>query len=909
MSASGGRSRLVAWALRVYTLGLRLLPETFRSAYGEELRACFARMVTDARARGRLAVVGVTARSLVDVLRRSPVQHRAARHSERADRAAGFVGEGLGLDARQAVRRLLRRPSFTLTTVATLGLGIAATTSVFSLVHGVVLRPLPYPASDRLVEVDHAGPGVGAEGGLGIAHGFYRHYAAHARTVEAIAMYAFVEQTLVGRGEPVRLPGFAATPSLEAVLRVPAARGRWFTAADAEPGAARTVVLSHGLWQGRFGGDPEVVGTTVELGGVVREVVGVMPASFAFPSAEAAYWLPNDVPTHGVGGWNERAVARLAAGATPETVRRELIAQFPRMRAETDAPAQLNSYLDDARVTPLVVPLKESVVGDVRATLWILLGTVGLVLAIAVANVANLFLVRAEEAQREMAVRAALGAGRGRIARAFLMETLFVSAAAAAVGATAAGAAIGVLRARAPVNVPRLNEVGVDATVLLVVVLMALASALVLGLLPSWRGQAAPGAALADGGQRTTAGRTRRRGRDGLMATQVALALVLLIGSGLLLRTFTTLRAAELGFTTRQALTFEIGLPSSRYETSTQAKLFQDRLLQRLGALPGVSAAGAVGRCLPLVGSMCGGEVLRFEGRAEVEGQVPPVTGARVATASYFEAIGIPVVRGRGFTAADESGDAAVALLSEAAAAAYFPGEDPVGRRFRFASDGAWHTVVGVAGSVRGEVETADADALQRLVYMPLRAEAEDGPGPEQLSYVVRTSVPPLTLAPAVRAVVSELDPAIPVADVRTLEQVIADATAATAFALTLIGLAAAIALLLGAVGVYAVVAYAVSCRRAEIGIRMALGARAVDVRALVLRQGGRVVLAGIAAGLAAALALTRLMTGLLHGISPTDPVSYVALTAILAAVAALALALPAVRASRVDPLEALRRE
>jgi putative ABC transport system permease protein len=906
--SGSSESRFVAFGVRAYALAVRLLPRAFRAAYGEELRACFARMVVEARARGRLAVVWVTVRSLVDVVGRSPIQHRAVARPRRSERRGLVIGGGLALDLRQAVRRLLRRPSFTLTTVATLGLGIAAATSVFSLVQGVVLRPLDYPASERLVEVDHAGPGVGADRGLGIAHGFYRHYAAHARSVEAIAMYSFVEETLVGRGEPVRLPGIAATPSLEAVLRVAAHRGRWFTASDAEPGSAPTVVLSDGLWRSRFGGDAGVIGTTVELGGVVREVVGVMPSDFAFPASGAVFWIPNNVPTHGVGGWNERAVARLGPGATPESVRRELISLFPGMRAATDVPAQVNSYLDDALVTPLVVPLKESVVGDVRGTLWILLGTVGLVLAIAVANVANLFLVRAEEAQREMAVRAALGAGRGRIARAFLMETLLVSTMAAVLGAAAAGAAIQVLRARAPVNVPRLEEVGVDATVLLVVVLIALASAVLLGLLPTWRGKASPAASLAHGGRRATAGRTRRRGRNALMATQVALALVLLIGSGLLLRTFTTLRATDLGFTTRQALTFEIGLPATRYETRTQAKLFQDRLLERLSALPGVSAAAAVGRCLPLVGSMCGGEVLRVEGRPAVEGQVPPVTGARVATAGYFDAIGIPLVRGRAFTAADESGGVPVAIMSEAAAAAYFPGEDPVGRRFRF-GDAEWHTIVGVAGSVRGQVETADADAFQRLVYLPMRAESREWPGPEQLSYVVRATVPPLTLAPAVRALVSELDPAIPVAEVRTLEQVIAEATASTVFALTLIGLAAAIALLLGAVGVYAVVAYAVSCRRAEIGIRMALGARAGDVRALVLRQGGRVVLTGMAAGLLAAFAVTRLMAGLLYGISPTDPLTYAALTATLAAVAALALTLPAVRASRVDPLEALRRD
>jgi predicted permease len=901
------QSKMVAVATRAYGVGVRLLPRAFRAQYAEELQVCFGRIAAEARTRrGRLAVVGVTVRSLFDVLTRAPGQHVAA---ARADVwGNGGSWSGTWQDVRHAARRLRRRPSFTVTTVLTLGVGIAAATSVFSLVHGVVLSPLRYSDADRIVEVDHAGPGIGADRGLGITFGFYRYYAAHARSAEALAMYSYLEQTLTGRGEPVRLKGALATPSLNAVLRVRPHVGRWFTPADAQPGAPLTVVLSHRLWQERLGGAASVIGRSIDLGGEQREIVGVMPATFAFPTPEQAFWIPRGVPATRVGGWNERAVARLAPGADAATLQRELVSLLPAMRETTDDPARLSTYLDDARITPLVVPLKDSVVGDVRATLWILLGTVGFVLLIAVANVANLFLVRAEEGQRESAVRVALGAGRGRIVRAFMVETLLVSCAAAAVGVAAAASAIRILRLRAPVNVPRLDEVGLDPTVLLVVLLTTIAAAVLLGLLPALRVRSDPGAALAEGGRRSTAGRVRRRGRDVLMATQVALALVLLIGSGLLFRTLRELRAVDLGFTERQALTFDIGLPSSRYESRAAAKAFQDRLLERLQALPGVTSVGAVGRCLPLIGYMCWGDTLEAEGHPTIEGQVPPVTGARIASTDYFRALGIDM-RGRAFTPADATGAATVAVLSRAAADAYFAGEDPLGRRIRFGSEGPWHTIVGVAANVRGKVETSEDDALRRVIYLPMLPEAEDGPGPEQLTYVVSTSVPPTSLVSAVRRVVAEMDPGIPLAQVRTIQQVIDRATAPTAFALTLIGLAAAIALLLGAVGVYAVLAYAVSCRTGEIGVRMALGARAADVRAMVLRQGGSIVVIGIVVGLVAAFGLTRLMAGMLYGISATDPVSYAALTGFMVVIAGLALWLPARRASKVSPLEALRSE
>ncbi|HVS02697.1 MAG TPA: FtsX-like permease family protein [Thermoanaerobaculia bacterium] len=553
------------------------------------------------------------------------------------------------------------------------------------------------------------------------------------------------------------------------------------------------------------------------------------------------------------------------------------------------------------------MPLLDSVVGDLRSTLWILLGAVGFVLLVAVANVANLFLVRAEEGQQPTAVRAALGAGRVRLLRGSLAESLTLALAAGAVGLALAGAAVAALRRMAPVEVPRLHEVRLDPTVAGVSLAACLAAALLFGLLPLLGGSRRPLAGrLRDAGRHATGGRRRVRGRNLLVAAQVALALVLLIAAGLMFRTFANLRGADLGFAHRQALTFEIALPEARYPSRAEARQLHRRLLERLAALPGVEAVGAVAQCLPLVPSMCWGETLQAEGRPTPEGQVPPVTGARIATPDYFRTLGIPL-RGRPFTLADEEGAEPVAILSEAAAAAYFPGEEALGERITFGGDDAvWYRIVGVAGDVAARV---GSDDFQRLVYLPLLPRGEDGTPALRLGYVLRTAVPPSSLAPAVRAALAELDPLVPLADVRTLDDRIDEALAPTAFTLALLAIAGGLALLLGTVGLYGVVAYAVSRRSGEIGVRLALGASGAAVVRMVLGQGGAVVLAGTAVGLLAALGLTRLMEAMLVGVSPTDPASFALLTLLLLAVAAGALWIPARRAARVSPSEALRND
>lgn len=810
------------------------------------------------------------------------------------------------IEIRHAARRLRRRPGHSAASIVTLALGIAASVSVFALVYGVLLSPLPYPDSDRIVEVDHTATRLDVEGGLGITYGFYRFYEEHLRSAESLAMYSQYEATLTGEGNPVRLSAARATPSLAQVLGTAPVLGRWFTDEEGGAGEPPTVLLSHGLWQDRFGSDPSVVGRTLMLNGVAHEVVGVMPPSFAFPARGVALWTPREVPAAGIGGWNERAVARLAPGATPASLGEEIESVLPLLREFDDDAGRVRSYLDEAGVVPRVRTLKESVVGDVRTTLWILLGTVGFVLAVAIANVANLFLVRAEEGGRDSALRAALGAGRIRIAQGHLAEALLVTGAGAAGGVALAAAAVRVVRARAPVNIPRLDEVALDPVVLGVAGGVALLAALAMGILPALRRDGDVVERLKDAGGRALGGGSGLRGRNVLVAAQVALAFVLLVGSGLLLRTFAELRSVELGFSERQGLTVRIALPSSEYPDRAAAARLHETLRERLRAVPGVTSVASVASCLPLSGHLCWGDVLSVEGRPTQSDEAPNVTGARAISTDYFSTLGIPV-RGRAIEASDAADGARVAVLSESAAQAHFPGEDPIGRRVSFGSDdGGWYTVVGVAGDVRTDV---GLENLTSLIYLPVLPDGTDGPPPHDMAYVLATDVPPATITGAVREVVGGVDPDLPVAEVASLEERIDRATAPAAFALTLVGLAGLMSLLLGAVGVYAVTAYAVSRRTAEIGVRIALGARASDVRSMIFRQNGTSVVVGAALGLVGAVGLTRLMTGMLYGVSAGDPGTYAAAMLLMICVAGIALWLPARRGARVDPAVAMRAE
>ncbi len=879
-------------AIAVYGTLARLLPYDARARWGDEQTACFIEFARAAHERkGALSVGAVLLQSTGDLMLRLPREH--VRNG-----AAGTAFSEL----RYAFRSLLRAPGFSAASVLTLGLGLAAALSVFTLVYGVLLKPLPYGEPDRLVELDHRATRLDVDGGLGMTYGFFRFYAERMSTVEELALYSTATLTLTGPDQAVRITGARTTPSLAPLLEVMPALGRWFTADEGRGEGQPTIVLSHRLWRDAFGSDPGIVDRTVELEGAPHRVVGVMPDRFAFPERSIDIWIPWQPPTTGIGGWNLRSVARLADGTEIESVTREMTDLLPRL-VETDGTGQARDYVENAGVVPYVVSLHERVTGPVRGTLLVLLGTVGFVLLVALANVGNLFLVRAEEGRHRTALRRALGASAGRLATGHLLEALLLTGTAGLVGTALAWLAVDTVRSGTPVAIPRLHEVGLDPVLALAAAGLCALIGLALAAIPALRGSGEAMLPFRDDG-RSTAGGGRLRGRNVLVAAQMALALVLLVGSGLLLRTFSELRSADPGFHERQALTFRVGLPAARYGGRAAALAFHEELEDRIAAIPGVRRMGAVAPCLPLSGDLCWGEVLQIEGRPAEPGASPIVTGTRAVTPGYFESMGI-AVRGRAIEERDLVDGEAIAVLSETAAARHFPGEDPIGRRVSLRGpEPTWYTVVGVADDVRARIEDT---SLTTLIYLPARPAGTDGPPPHTMAYVVATSIPPASLAPAVREAVRALDPGVPVADVATVREHIARAMAPTTFSFAVIGVAALIALLLGAVGVYAVTSYAVSRRTAEIGIRMALGAGGREVRTMVLRQGGTAVAAGVIIGLAAALGLSRFLEGMLHGVPTTDPVTYAAITGILAVVAGAALWWPARRASRVDPVEAIR--
>ena len=814
-------------------------------------------------------------------------------------------------DLRVAARRLARAPGFTIAAVLTLAVGIGGNAAVFSLVNGVVLRPLPYPEADRLVTIGHHTRGGDLPEWLPNSSAIHVVYEEGSRSFEAMALYDVDEANLTGDGvAPVRIGIARVTRSLFAVLRVPPLLGRIFTAEEDAPGGPRAAVLGHELWRRQFGGDSAIVGRTVMLDGLARTVVGVMPEGFAFPRRDAQLLLPMRIDRGHLDGFNDQGIARLRAGVSPAAAERELTTLLPRVSSVVDfLPA---SVLQAAGVRPDVHPYVDDVVGSADAALWALWAMMGLVLLIACVNVAGLLLVRAEGRRREVSMRVALGAGRGHLVAQFVAESALLLALGALVGLALAWAVLRALPLVAADVLPRLDEVRLDGAALLVTVGLAGVAALVFGTLPVLRQGLATPAAVLQGGERTTDGRGRVRLRHVLVVGQVAMAAVLLVGSGLMLRSFGKLRAVDPGFVPGGVLTFRLALPVSRRERPQEVARFHDALLERVRALPGVRAAGATGK-LPLAGASTLADPLRVAGVAVPAGQLPPLVEMRVATPGYFEAMGIPVVAGRGFERADWERVSGAVVVSARVARQMMAGREPVGARVAHGLAGMqgekpWSDVVGVVGDVHGEsLEKAPMGAVYYAMVN------RDGVDMDWLAwsmvYAVRTDAEPSALLPAIRRLVHEADPELPIAEVRTLDDVVSAATAAMRFTMLGLSAAALVGLLLGAIGLYGVLAYLTALRTREIGVRLALGASPGSVRRMVLRHGLLVTGTGLALGLAGAVALRRFATPLLYGVAPSDPPTLVAVAALLLAVGALATWLPARRAARLDPVRALRAD
>jgi putative ABC transport system permease protein len=814
--------------------------------------------------------------------------------------------------ARYALRRLRAAPGFSAAVVLMLALGIGATTTVFGVIDGILLRPLPFPEPDRLVSLTHT-IAISGISTLDQSDATFMLYQRHAKSsFENLAAYRTGEVNLGARGAESavaeRVAAAGVTASFFPTLRAAPERGRSFTVQDDQPGAPPVVILSSALWQRKFGGDAGIVGARIVVDGLEREVVGIMPGDFHYPASSTGVWFPLgfDAARAVVGSFNFKAVGRLRPGVTAEAGAAELVHVLPRLFDEfaSDVPRKM---FEQAQVKPVARPLRESVVGDVGRLLWILLGAVGLLLVIACANVASLFLVRAEGAQREVAIRMALGAGRGAVVTQYLAEALLL-----AVGGGAAGVLLAFLGVRAlrlspaGADLPRLAEVGIDARVMLFAIGTTVLSALAVSVLPVLRARRiTPGVVLKESSRSATVGRERQRARSVLVVAQVALALVLVAGSTLMARSFAELRDVQPGFDPRGVLAVRVALPRTVYIDGPARLRFYDRALERMQALPGVQSV-AITDWLPLSDDH-NDSVITIEDQPLPPDVVPPDHILLYAGPTYFRTLGIPILSGRTFERPDATRPSSEVIVSRSFAERYWKGQSPIGKRIRSNIKGPWSTIVGVAGDVH--MESLERPAEQ-LIYFPLMKVDEDGPlVPANVAIVLRTAGDPMALAPALRSIFRDLDPTLPTFDERPMTSLVTGAAARTRFVLLMLGVASVVALAMGMVGLYGVLAYGVTLRRREIGVRMALGATVADVTRMIARRGIVLAALGIGAGLLGALAATRLLHGLLYGVSPTDPMALVGTCMLLFAVALVASWLPARRAAAMDPMEALRSD
>jgi len=816
----------------------------------------------------------------------------------------------LARQLRYTLRSLGRAPSFTVTAVLTLALGIGAATAVFSVVHGVLLKPLAFAEPERLVGIWHEAPGLGVEE-LNQSPALYFTYRENGETFAESGMWDNDRVTVTGTGEPEELPAMLVTHGTLPLLGIEPLYGRLFSAEDDSPGTGETVILSHGFWRRHFGGEPAAVGQALTVNGLPREIVGVLPAELQFLDYDPELYLPFRFDRGEVffGNFSYQGVARLRDGVTLEQANADVARMIPIALDTFPLPPGFTRQMaEEAGLGPNLRLLKEDVVGDVGRALWILLATVGIVLLVACANVANLLLVRAEGRQQQLAVRTALGAGRGRLGRELLVESLALGIAGGAAGLGLAAAGLRLLRALEPQGLPRLDEITLDPTVLLVTLGLSILAPVVFGSLPVARLKLADlVASLKEEGRGGTAGARSRRARDVLVALQVGLALVLMIASGLMVRSFVALRAVDPGFEApEEVLTLRAPVPSAEAEEPAEVALVHERILAELARLPGITSAGMSSSVT--MDRNDSNDPIFVEDFPVPEGQIPPLRRFKWISPGYFETLGNPLVAGRGISWADVHERRKVAVVTRNFALEFWddPGE-ALGRRIRMTPASPWWEIVGVVGDARDDGVDQPATAI---VYWPMAVSdfwGEELFVPRSMAYVLRSPrVGTESLLEEVRAAVWAANPRLPLAQVRTLEEILQGAMARTSFTLVMLGIAAATALLLGGVGIYGVTAYSVAQRSREIGVRMALGARRSDVSRLVLRQGLALAGVGVAVGLAVAVAFTRFLSALLYGVAPLDLPTFTA-AALGAALLALAASwFPARRAARVDPVETL---
>ncbi len=801
-------------------------------------------------------------------------------------------------DVRYGLRAMRRSPGFTAIAVLALALGIGANTAIFSVVDSVLLRPLPYADPDRLVVVLLRGRDP-------VSPANFVDWRDRNHVFERMGAADYWTPNLTGLDRPEHLTALRLTPDILPMLGVQPLLGRMFLPDTVEPGKDREVVLTHRLWQRRFAGDPSVVGRTLTLDGQSYTVIGVMPRSFRFTpfwATKAELYAPLSEPLQSPSRTHQhlRAFARLKPGVSLGQARAEIATITARLEKEFPG---TNRNVN-------VVPLKEVVVGDIRPALLVLLGAVGFVLLIACANVAHMLLARAAARQKEVAIRTTLGAGRSRIIRQFLTESLLLAFLGGGAGLLLAAWGVRALVALGPENIPRVESIGLDSRVLVFLLFVSIVSGVAFGLVPALQASSANLAdSLKESARGSTGGIRGNRLRSLLLASEFALALMLLIGAGLMIRSFIALQSVDPGFDPKNVLSLIVSVTGSAEAEPNRRAAFYEELLNRVRGLPGVVSAGAINH-LPLAGDT-------WNRTFFVEGRPRPRPGEgtsavyRVVLPGYFHAMGIPVLRGRDIAESDDRSAPGAVVVNEWLAKKWWPNEDAVGKRITLDDkDWPWLTVVGV---VKNAVRSDWAAPPSEEIYLPYLQNRQylESPGSHvaYMTLVVRANGDPAALAPSVRSLVWSFNRDLPVSEVQTMEQVVAESTAQPRLYLILLGAFASVALILAAVGIYGVISYSVSRRTHEIGIRMALGATRGKVVRLVVGQGMALALAGAGVGLVGALGLTRLMSGLLYGVRPTDTVTFLAVPLVLGGVAFAASYIPARRVARTDPMAALRSE
>ncbi|MEK6322561.1 MAG: ABC transporter permease [Acidobacteriota bacterium] len=825
--------------------------------------------------------------------------------------------ETLLQDVRYSVRTLVNKPGFTAMVVITLALGIGANSAIFSVVNSVLLRPLPYEQAERLVSLWENNPNIQFGSDLlPVSAANFADWRDQSQSFESITALVSASFNLTGTDRPERVGGARVSASFFLLFGVAPARGRTFLPEEDHPGRNRVVVISHGLWQSRFGSDPDLIGKTLRLDGENHTVVGIMPAGFNFPKAadlpsyfelppQTELWTPiafspskiNDRLSRGYA-----ALARLKQGVTIEQAQTEMTAIARQLEQQ---------YEDNAGFGVTIISLREQVVGGVRLILLVLLGAAGFVLLIACANVANLMLARASSRQKEMAIRTALGASRLRVVRQMLTESVILALGGGSLGILLARLGTDLLLTLSPDALPGLEEVNVDLTVLGFTLAVSLATGVIFGLAPALQVSTTNLNELLKEGARGSTGSIRsNRVRSLLVVSEVALSLVLLVGAGLMIRSFLRLLSVNPGFNPHGVITMQLDLPQSKYPGQTERGSLFTQVIRRVETLPAVETVGAISH-LPLSGGAQIDGIL-IEGRPPVSLAELSLVNSRAINPDYFRAMGIPILRGRDFKEEDnEQQSPPVAIISAETAARFWPGEDPIGKRIKFyPADSArhWLSVIGIVADLKDSA--LDAEPKPHMYY-PYLQNPWSSPqrSPTSMTLVVKNAASSEGMASALRSEVWAVDKDQPVTTIKTMEQYVTEAVGRRRFAMILLGAFACVALALAAVGIYGVMAYSVSKRSHEIGIRAALGAQSGDVLKMVIGQGMKLALIGVAIGIVASMALTRLMRNLLFEVSATDPMTFVVIAVLLTGVALLACWLPARRATKVDPMVALRYE